>query len=152
MDSLLERHLNNMYEVAAMVKQLGLPTWFMTLSCVDLWLPEHIQIIARTQGKSLTNEEVDALSCNERCLILNLNPVDVAKRFQYRDETLFTEIRFTNTNPIGKIVYYALHIEFQMRDSSHLHALMWTSDCPRLTSDTKEAYIHFIAEHVCFPA
>ena len=82
MDSLLERHLNNMYEVVAMVKQLGLPTWFMTLSCVDPWLPEHIQIIARTQGKSLTNKEVDALSYNERCLILNLNPVDVAKGFQ----------------------------------------------------------------------
>ena len=25
-----------MYEVVAMVKQLGIPTWFMTLSCADL--------------------------------------------------------------------------------------------------------------------
>ena len=142
MDSLLERHLNNMYEVVAMVKQLGLPTWCMTLSCVDLWLPEHIQIIARTQGKSLTNEEVDALSYNERSLILNLNPVDVSKRFQYRDETLFTEIRFTNANPIGKIVYYALHIEFQMRGSSHLYALMWTSEILRLVKEKRDEVLN----------
>jgi hypothetical protein len=25
-----------MYEVVAMIKQLGIPTWFMTLSCADL--------------------------------------------------------------------------------------------------------------------
>ena len=40
-----------MNEVVAMVKQLGIPTWFMTLSCADLRWPELFQIIARTQGK-----------------------------------------------------------------------------------------------------
>ena len=29
-----------MYEVVAMVKQLGIPAWFMTLSCADLRWPE----------------------------------------------------------------------------------------------------------------
>ena len=29
-----------MYEVVAMVKQLGIPTWFMTLSCADLRWPK----------------------------------------------------------------------------------------------------------------
>ena len=28
-----------------------------------------------------------------------------------------------------------------MRGSPHLHALIWTEDCPKLTSETKEAYI-----------
>ena len=37
-----------MYEVIAMVKQLGIQTWFMTLSCADLRWPELFQIIART--------------------------------------------------------------------------------------------------------
>ena len=84
--------------------------------------------------------------------MLNVNPVVVAKHFQYRVET-FTEILLTNANPISKIVYYALRIEFQMRGSPHLHALIWTSDCPELTHDTKQAYIHFIDEHVqaCLP-
>ena len=80
--------------------------------------------------------------------MLNIDPVVVSKHFQYRVETFFTEILLSNTNPIGKIVYYALRIQFQMRGSPHLHALIWTSDCPKLTHDTKEAYIHFIDEHV----
>lgn len=51
-----------MYEVVAMVKQLGIPTWFMTLSCADLSWPELFQIIGRTQGLNLTDTQVDALS------------------------------------------------------------------------------------------
>ena len=35
-----------------------------------------------------------------------------------------------------------------MRGSPHLHALIWTSDCPKLTSDNKEVYVQFIDNHV----
>ena len=137
-----------MYEVVAMVKQLGIPTWFMTLSCADLRWPELFQIISRMQGKDITDEDVDALSYDEKCKMLNLNPFIVAKHFQYRVESFFTEVLLSNCQPIGKIVYYALRIEFQMRGSPHLHALIWTKDCPKLTSETKEAYIEFLDKHV----
>ena len=78
----------------------------------------------------------------------NLNPVIVAKHFQYRVETFFREVLLTDANPIGEIVYYALRIEFQMRGSPHLHALIWTSDCPELTNNTKDAYIDYIDQRV----
>ena len=80
--------------------------------------------------------------------MLNLNPVLVAKNFQYRVETLFTEVLLSESKPVGKIVYFALHIEFQMRGSLHLNALIWTEDCPKLTSETKEYYIEYIDKHV----
>ena len=32
--------------------------------------------------------------------------------------------------------------------SLHLHALIWTSDCPKLTHETKEEYISFIDAHL----
>jgi hypothetical protein len=137
-----------MYEVIAMVKQLGIPTWFMTLSCADLRWPELFQIVGRTQGKNLTEEQVAALSYVERCQMLNANPVVVAKHFQHRVETFFSEVLLSNINPIGKISYYALRIEFQMRGSPHLHALIWTSDCPKLTSESKDAYVEYIDKHV----
>ena len=92
-----------MYEVVAMVKQLGIPTWFMTLSCADLRWPELFQIIAQANGKNMTAEEVEALSYDERCRLLNLNPVIIAKHFQYREESFFTEILLANANPIGKL-------------------------------------------------
>ena len=87
------------------------------------------------------------MSYNERCSMLNLDPVVVAKHFQHSVETFFTEILLSKLNPIGKIVYYALRIEFQMRGSPYLHALIWTSDCPTFTSENREAYIEFVDKH-----
>ena len=89
-----------MYEAVAMVQQLGIPTWFMT-SCADLRWPELFQIIAKIKGQNITDEQVEALSYNERCSMLNLNPVVVAKHFQYRVETFFKEVLLSKANPIG---------------------------------------------------
>ena len=137
-----------MYEVIAMIQQLGIPTWFLTLSCADLRWPELFHILSHVRGENITDEEIDDLSYNEKCSLLNLNPVIVAKHFQHRVETFFKDILLSNTKPIGKIVYYALRIEFQMRGSPHLHSLMWTSDCPELKDGREEAYIRYIDKHV----
>ena len=83
----------------------------------------------------MADEEVEALPYHNQCSMLNLNPVIVAKYFQYRVETFFRDVLLTNADPISKIVYYALHIEFQMRGSPHLHALIYT-------------YIDYIDKHV----
>jgi len=85
-----------MREVIAMVKQLGIPTWFMTLSCAHLRWPEVFQILARIQGNDLADKQLDALSCNERCRMLDLNP----------------KVLLTNAKPTYKIVYYALTAKF----------------------------------------
>ena len=39
----------------------------MTLSYADLRWPELFQIIVTANGTNMTNEEVDALSYDERC-------------------------------------------------------------------------------------
>ena len=35
-----------------------------------------------------------------------------------------------------------------MRGSPHLHALIWTSDCPKLTHETKQDYKDYVDQHV----
>ena len=97
----------------------------------------------------MTDEEIDSLSyINEKCSLLKLNPVIVAKHFQHRVETFFTDVLLSNAKPIGKIVYYTFRIEFQMRGSPHLHSLICTSDCPELKDGSEEAYITYIDKHV----
>ena len=80
-----------MYEVVAVVKQLRIPIWFMTLSCADLRWPELFKIVARTQGSDITEDEIEALSYVERCQMLNANPVVTAKHFQHKVETFLVK-------------------------------------------------------------
>ena len=125
-----------MYDVLAMIKQLGPPSWWMTFSCADLRWNEIYKILSKLQGKELTDQEIDLMTYNEKCKMLNSNPVVVAKHFQYRLETLFKEVLLGSGEPIGKILYDAIRIEFQFRGSAHAHCFFWVESCPLLTDET----------------
>jgi len=47
-----------MYDALAMIRQLGLTTWFFTLSATDVQWPDVIQTIARQYGTILCVEEI----------------------------------------------------------------------------------------------
>ena len=48
------------YDLLAMIRQLGTPTWFFTLSAADLKWPDMIQTIAKQYGVHYTDDEVVA--------------------------------------------------------------------------------------------
>jgi hypothetical protein len=79
------------YDLLAMIRQLGTPTWFFTLSAADMKWPDMIQIIARQYGVNYTDEEVLALSFENKSNWLRCNPVTAARHFQYRLNTFFQD-------------------------------------------------------------
>ena len=54
------------YDLLAMIRQLGTPTWFFTLSAADLKWPDMIQTIAKQYGVHYTDDEVAKLSFDEK--------------------------------------------------------------------------------------
>ena len=75
------------YELLAMVRQLGTPTWFFTLSAADMKWPDVIQTIAKQYGVIYTDEQVAALSFEDKSNWIRRNPVTAARQFQYRLNT-----------------------------------------------------------------
>ena len=63
------------HEVLAMVKLLGPPTFFLTLSCADLRWNELISIISKLEGSVLSEDEIQDLPHQDRCKLLDKNPV-----------------------------------------------------------------------------
>ena len=57
----------NLFEVLAMVKQVGLPTFFINLICVDLRWDELISIIASLRGEKLQDEDIQNMDFFTRC-------------------------------------------------------------------------------------
>ena len=78
---LIEKDLS---QVLALVKQLGTPTFFLTLSCTDLRWNEIVTITTKLNEADF---DISSLSYLDHCKILNENPVLVARHFQYRVET-----------------------------------------------------------------
>ena len=77
------------YDLPAMIRQLGTPTWFFTLSAADLKWPDMIQTIARQYGVYYTDDEVAALLFDHW---LKRNPITTARHFHYRLNVFFLEI------------------------------------------------------------
>ena len=70
-----------LHEVLAMVKQLGLPTFFMSLSCADLRWNELISIISKLKVETLQEEEINRFDYFQCCSYLSLNPFLLACHF-----------------------------------------------------------------------
>ena len=136
------------YELLAMIRQLGTPTWFFTLSAADMKWPDIIQIIARQYGVSYSDEDVAALSFDEKSNWLRRNPVTAARHFQYRLNSFFRDVLKSKAKPLGEIVDYAIRVEFQSRGSPHAHCVLWVKDAPKYGVDSDEDVCAFIDQYV----
>ena len=88
--------------------QLGLPTFFTTLSCADLRWNELVSIISKLNGLNLSEDDIKNLDYFKICEILNDNPVLLARHFQYRVEVFLKEIIIDA--PLRKVKYCAIII------------------------------------------
>ena len=125
-----------------MIKQLGLPTYFMTLSCADLRWDELIEIIGKLNRTPYTKIEIREMDYVTRAKILQSNPVLLMRHFQFRVETFFKEI--VVDGPMGKVIYHAIRVEFQVRGSPHVHCLLWVKGAPILSHENKDEYVNFV--------
>ena len=88
------------YDVLAMIRQLGLPTWFLTLSAADMQWPDVIQTIARQYGTILSDEDVKTMPFEEKSKWLRQTPVTAARHFQYRLKTFPQKFLKSKAHPL----------------------------------------------------
>ena len=132
----------------AMLKALGIPTWFLTLSAADLHWPEMIQAIASQYGMKVRRDIINDMSVADKSFFLRQNPVTGVRMFQHRVESFFSKYLLLQANPIGHITDYVIKIEFQMRGSPHAHCLIWVKDAPKLDHQSDTTVCSFIDKYI----
>ena len=119
-----------MLENLAMLKQLGVPTFFFTVSANDYHWPEIIQTIAKQYGESFTSDEVLSMSWETKSMWLRSNPVTAVRAFLHRFKHLEKFIRGP-ARPFGEVTDFVFKVEFQARGSPHIHSELWVKGAPR---------------------
>ena len=94
--------------------------FLLTLSWADLKWKELSEIISKSNKLSLPKEYLESMNYFEKCELLNSNPILLARHFQHRVETFFKKIFLIPLSTIGKVTYYAIRIEFQVRGTPHV--------------------------------
>ena len=104
---------NFLFHLVAMIKQLGPPAWWITFSCADLCWNEIYKILSKLKGHEMSDTVIEQMTNDEKCKMLNSNPVVVAKHFQYRLEVCFEMCFLGSGDPVGKLLYHAIRIGFK---------------------------------------
>nr|XP_055075157.1 uncharacterized protein LOC129454640 [Misgurnus anguillicaudatus] len=122
-------------DLFALIRQLGIPTFFASFSSADLRWPEMINTILIQEGKNLN---VDELDWSEKCGLIRRNPVTAARMFDHRWHCFLKDIIMSPAQPIGKIKDYFYRVEFQQRGSPHVHCLFWVENAPKLNENDED--------------
>ena len=134
-------------DLLAMVRQLGVPTWFLTLSAADLQWPEIIQSIGHQYGKSFSKNDIKEMTWDDKCKWIRRNPVTASRQFKHRLDAFFTEFIGGKAHPIGELQDFVIRIEFQARGSPHAHCILWIKNAPKIDTDKDEEVTKFIDKY-----
>ena len=114
-----------------MIRQLGLPTWFTSLSAADTRWIDLLRVLAELNWKkTLSDEEIESLTWAEKNKLVQQDPVTCTRFFDHRVHEFINKVLLSSHHPIGKIKDYFYRVEFQQRGSPHIHMLMWVEDAP----------------------
>lgn len=121
--------------VMAMIRQLGVPHLFVTLSAAETKWKELIVILKKiVDHETICESQVDDLNSTQIATLIQSDPVTCAQYFDHR----FRELKKTWKLPDGPFGKYKLkdfyyRIEFQQRGSPHVHMLVWLEGTPVYT-------------------
>ncbi|VDI19187.1 Hypothetical predicted protein [Mytilus galloprovincialis] len=132
-------------DIFAMIRQLGVPTFFCSFSSADFRWSEIVDTILKQQGDMRNSEN---MTWDEKCKVLSSNPVTAARMFDHRYHTFLKDVIMSDAEPIGKVIDYFYRVEFQQRGSPHTHCLFWVENAPKFDEDENEEVISFIDKYI----
>jgi len=99
--------------------------------------PELFRIIGQQSWRSMTDDDIAALSYDEKSSMLRNDPVLAARHSDHRLKAFFKDV-LVGASALGPVRQHFYRIKFQMRGSPHAHCLLWTADGSDMSKATAE--------------
>ncbi|KAK3099294.1 hypothetical protein FSP39_002160 [Pinctada imbricata] len=136
-------------DIFAMIRQLGLPTWFISLSSAETrWIPILQSLGRRVDKIEYSEEQIESMSWQKKSLLIKSDPVAVASYFDYRVQQFFATFLLNPLNPLGKVKDWFYRIEFQQRGSPHIHGLLWVENAPLYNKNDDIEIQDFVGQYI----
>ena len=133
----------------AMIRQLGIPTFFVTFSAADRrWIEIPNAILIHLGKRPMTAEEHKNMTWEDHCRIIMENPVIAATMFYNRVKSFISDVIRSPANPIGQVEDYYYRTEFQQRGWPHIHMVVWVKDAPKLDENTDDEVTEFVDQYI----
>ena len=132
-------------DIFAMIRQLSLPTWFMSLSAADTRWTDLLKMLAKlNDGIYYSEKELENLSWQEKTKLVQKDPITCSRYFDHRVQEFLNTVLKSSCEPIGKLLDYFYRVEFQQRGSPHIHMLVWIENAPTLETNSEREIVQFV--------
>ena len=132
-------------DLFAMIRQLGPATLFCSFSSAETKWMHLLKILGKlVDQRNYTDEELENLNWEDKCRLIQSDPVTCARDFDYQLATFLKQFLLSKIAPIGKIRDWFYRVEYQQRGSPHVHMLIWLEDAPAFGVDEDEVVSSFI--------
>ena len=119
-----------------MIRQLGKPTFFLTMSANEVRWPMPLNMLHRLKNGTSENlpDPLD-LSASQRAQLVNEDPMTCCIYFWKKMQTIMKLLQSKRYSPFGEYIVndYFMPTESQHRGSPHLHILLWLQNDPKET-------------------
>ncbi|XP_033764354.1 uncharacterized protein LOC117345389 [Pecten maximus] len=134
-------------DVFAMIRQLGLPTWFGSLSAGDTRWHDLLRILGELNDKiSYSKQQISNMTWIKKTQLVQKDPVTCTRYFDHRVQQFINTVLKSDHAPLGILKDYFYRVEFQHRGSPHIHMLMWIQDAPKYKEDSNDKIAEYV-EH-----
>ena len=132
-----------------MIRQLSLPTWFMSLSATDTRWTDLLKMLAKlNDGIEYSEKELEHLTWLEKTKLVQKDPVTCLRYFDHRVQEFLNTVLKSSCEPIGKLIDYFYRVEFQQRGSPHFHMLVWIENAPTLETNSEGEIVQFVDKYL----
>ena len=132
-------------DLMAMIRQLGIPTLFISLSAADTKWTQLLQSIhILIHKKNITEQEIENMPWTEKCKLISKDPGTCSRYFNNRVQKFFKHILKSPYSPFGILTNSFYRVEFQHRGSPHIHGLLWIKNAPHYEKNSDAEIIQYI--------
>ena len=136
-------------DIFAMIRQLSLPTWFMSLSAADTRWTDLLRMLAELNDQiDYSEQELENLSWQEKTKLVQKDPVTCSRYFDHRVQEFLNTVLKSSCEPIGKLLDYFYRVELQQRGSPHIHMLVWIENAPTLETNSEKEIVQFVDKYL----
>lgn len=117
--SLLGTSQKDKKDIFALIRQLGIPTWFTSFSAAETHWVHLLQILGQTvDKKQYTTDEVNKFDFFKKADLLRKDPVTCASHFDHQVQVFINQVLKSSVSHIGKVLDFFYKVEFQIQISN----------------------------------
>ena len=132
-----------------MIRQLSLPTWFISLSAADTRWTDLLKMLAKLNDDiEYSEKEIEQLTWQEKTKLVQKDPVTYSRYFDHRVQEFLNTVMKSSCQPIGKVQDYFYRIEFQQCGSPHIHILVWIENAQTLETSSEREIGQFVDHYL----